>query len=599
MSGDSSSARAAIGRLAALVARAPSPTAWIQLCAELSEWPDQEVSRAIDFLRPRLSMWPPSLRTAPEWWRIAWEEGRDEPRLELAATLAGPLLPARGGGSHPVQYDVFHEDRVYYVRYRHGCLSVTLERVGMLRIDRELVDWVPGCLEEEGSWTDEETQALLSLISAAIRRDQLHALRLPRTRAALRDSPSYMRGPYPLYCQRGPCGDPEHAHDERCYDTMQAANRRLARNAARFPGAAAARHHLSLVRPGHVGPWPRHSMRAVAMSERSGPSSRCAVTVTRREQGHRDDVEFCEFLPDGRLLTGAEDGSLRVWSLDTGDSIALRGHGGPISSCARLPDGRVVSASEDGTLRVWSLRGGVCERVLEGHGCPVQQVAIAGFRVVSAGRDGVVLVWDIVTGARVQLSGEQPRFGRLVALSEQRVAGAGRGIHLWSTRGGATRTLRSPTGALLTPWFTLPDGRLIVDAETALQAWDVEAGRVTASVHAHAQDVVDCARLDDHRVVSASEDCTLRVWDVQTGRSRQLYGHEDEVELCAALGDGRVVSYSADGTLRVWDVETGACQAVHPLDVEVYSMAARDQVVVLGVESGEIVVLEIGAPESA
>ena len=32
-----------------------------------------------------------------------------------------------------------------------------------------------------------------------------------------------------------------------------------------------------------------------------------------------------------------------------------------------LGDGRVVSGSEDKTLRVWNIKTGECERVLEGH----------------------------------------------------------------------------------------------------------------------------------------------------------------------------------------------------------------------------------------
>ena len=38
-----------------------------------------------------------------------------------------------------------------------------------------------------------------------------------------------------------------------------------------------------------------------------------------------------------------------------------------VRSVAVLPDGRVVSGSEDNTVRIWNPSSGECERVLEGH----------------------------------------------------------------------------------------------------------------------------------------------------------------------------------------------------------------------------------------
>ena len=64
---------------------------------------------------------------------------------------------------------------------------------------------------------------------------------------------------------------------------------------------------------------------------------------------------------------------------------------------------------------------------------------------------------------------------------------------------------------------------------------------------------------DGRRIVSGSEDKTLKVWDAETGQERlTLKGHNGRVWSVAFSPDGtRIVSGSADKTLKVWDAETG------------------------------------------
>ncbi len=103
---------------------------------------------------------------------------------------------------------------------------------------------------------------------------------------------------------------------------------------------------------------------------------------------------------------------------------------------------------------------------------------------------------------------------------------------------------------------------------------DVESGETIRTLEGHTSGVRAVAVLDERRVVSASQDHTLRVWDVESGETiRTLEGHTDGVNAVAVLDERRVVSASDDHTLRVWDVESGETMAVFALDAPLSSVA--------------------------
>jgi WD40 repeat protein len=107
-----------------------------------------------------------------------------------------------------------------------------------------------------------------------------------------------------------------------------------------------------------------------------------------------------------------------------------------------------------------------------------------------------------------------------------------------------------------------PDGKKVVSAswDQTLKVWDLESGDQTATLTGHTGWVKGCAISPDGRkVVSCSSDNTLKVWDLESGDEKlTLSDHSDSVNRCAISPDGKkVVSCSSDNTLKVWDLESG------------------------------------------
>ncbi|MDT9121448.1 hypothetical protein RSW84_28790, partial [Escherichia coli] len=77
------------------------------------------------------------------------------------------------------------------------------------------------------------------------------------------------------------------------------------------------------------------------------------------------------------------------------------------------------------------------------------------------------------------------------------------------------------------------------------------------------------------RIVSASWDGTLRLWDLHTGETlHNLRGHRTAVRDCAFSPDGTMIlSVSNDRTVKVWNIQTGRWLSTLHVDGELLGCA--------------------------
>ena len=282
-------------------------------------------------------------------------------------------------------------------------------------------------------------------------------------------------------------------------------------------------------------------------------------------RGHEDIITCVAVFPDGRVVSGSDDRILRMWDVTTGKCMqTLQGHKSGISCVTVLPDGQVVSGAWDNTLRVWDGSTGQCLQTFQGHKSGISCVAVLPDGVVSGSRDNTLRVWDGSTGQCLQtFQGHERGITCVAVLSNGRVVSGSYDstLRVWDPASGQCLQTLQGHELPITCVSVLPNGRVISGSDDGtLRVWDPASGQCLQTLQGHERGITCVSVLPDGRVVSGLWDNTLRVWDGSTGQCLQtLQGHERGITCVSVLPDGQVISGSDDSTLRVWDAATGSC----------------------------------------
>ncbi len=264
------------------------------------------------------------------------------------------------------------------------------------------------------------------------------------------------------------------------------------------------------------------------------------------------------------------------------------------SGLAFTHDGRLLFPTTGGTI-AWDYRLNNSEVLLPTTGDACVAVSVDGTQVATGGDDGKVQLWDAASGEkRFDYEGHSPLKKRgdaaesrrcvAIALSPDGTLVASAAIassnskgnvkphlHLWSPKSTTSVTRRQldlsddPSNGAIRCVAFAPDGQLIatggppLENKETVRLWDAKTGKQVRGIKGHEDDVISLAfSPQGDRLVTASKDNSIAVWDVSSGR---------EVFRKSGLGSYPNVTYSPDGKrivtgdwsqrIRFWDAKTG------------------------------------------
>lgn len=180
------------------------------------------------------------------------------------------------------------------------------------------------------------------------------------------------------------------------------------------------------------------------------------------------------------------------------------------------------------------------------------------------------------------------------------VSAADRVVRIWEPTTRTTyREFHSAEADFSAMAISRDGGRLIcASKDRLLTVWDTATG-----VHVHSlplpKEISQISVSGDGQRIVAPIDSDLWVWDADSGEEiGPLRGHENSITEIAALGKDRLVSASFDGTVRIWDLTNHRQLAVlsgHDTWVNVLAVSRDAEVAVSGDFYGMVKIWDLSA----
>jgi len=266
---------------------------------------------------------------------------------------------------------------------------------------------------------------------------------------------------------------------------------------------------------------------------------------------------------NNKLILGAKE-ELQLFEGDNKSITTIsKEHTGRINCLIQLSNGKIASGSQDNTIKIWDIEKKEAIYTLKGHTSIIWDIReLEGNKLISASDDNTSKVWQFNEKTKsydsFDLCNSHRHISSIAVLKNNKVILAtGKILYLYDLKTKKQESfLDIPKGGV---WAIreLSNGDVAVGLGNGLlyilKITD-ELIVKTKFVQGHKKTINCIIELENHKLVTSSDENDLILWDPNDPESMFLLkGHTDVVTCLCFISGTKFASSSRDKTLKIWE----------------------------------------------
>lgn len=284
------------------------------------------------------------------------------------------------------------------------------------------------------------------------------------------------------------------------------------------------------------------------------------LICTHTLNGHSNSIYCLIELSSGKIASCSSDTKIIIWN-NTNYSIdyILQGHTQRVNCLVETPSGKLISTSADYTIKIWNLLTQQVEHTLNHHNGNVSSCALLpGNRLASSSWDATLIVWNLSTlKEEYTFQAQANSIGSLVFIGNNKLCSSiYRSIAIWNfVTKRKEDEITNGHDKCINCIVLLKDKVRIASAsdDKTIKVWEISTKKCLCTLNGHDESIYCVIELNDGNLCSGSQDKSLRIWSMDNKKEIAcIFAHKYTIRALIQLKTGIICTGSWDSTVKMW-----------------------------------------------